>query len=293
MDTTHLRALLAALDTGSLSGAAARLGVPLSTLSRQVADLEREVGARLLERTGRGVRATPAGERFVARARASVAALELGLAEAREVDDGGRDAVRLSVAPDVSRVLMPGVLVDLARAFPDASVAVHAEVRRVSLLEERYDAAIRVGPLEPSELVASAIGKVSVCVCGPPQLRDTDLEALARNRWVRVTQVPTQVHGLLGTTPVSLTQSGNLTCATFSEAAEVAVALGCAVLLPSFVAAGFVRSGQLTRLLQDVSVPHVQMQVVRVPGRRGSAVVGALVERLRARLLEAEAALAR
>lgn len=83
VEVRHLRALVAVAEAGSFSGACARLHITQPALSRTIAQLEGRLGVRLLERTTRSVRATEAGERFIARAQKLLAGLSDAIAEAQ------------------------------------------------------------------------------------------------------------------------------------------------------------------------------------------------------------------
>lgn len=122
MDTSKITAFVAAVDAGSLSAGAARIGARLSTMSRRIADLETELQTKLLVRTGRGVRVTPMGERFLARARVILAELEAAAADLRGARDVPIARLRISVPPDLGLAVMPMVLAELSRRYPDLVV---------------------------------------------------------------------------------------------------------------------------------------------------------------------------
>jgi DNA-binding transcriptional LysR family regulator len=124
VELRHLRYFVAVAEEAHLGRAARRLHVAQSALSRQVQDLEREVGVALLERTPRGLRVAPAGRVFLDHARRALAEVEAGARAAREA--AGGDAVlrlappdwhsavrRVALAADAFRERMPGTLVDL------------------------------------------------------------------------------------------------------------------------------------------------------------------------------------
>ena len=162
MDTDVLRTFVAAADAGSLSVAARRRGAQLSTVSRQIRDLEDEVATPLFTRTGRGVRLTQAGERFVEHARQVLRQLDVAAAEARGHRRVELAQLRLSLPLELALRLLPAVLVGVRAAHPGVFLDVQTDARRVSLLEEDFDAAIRLGPLGDSELVARSLGTVSL-----------------------------------------------------------------------------------------------------------------------------------
>lgn len=148
MDTSKLTAFVAAADAGSLSRGAARIGARLSTMSRRIGDLETELATKLLVRTGRGVRVTPLGERFLVRARIVLTELEAAAADVRGAGDAPIARLRISVPPDIGFAVMPSVLSELSRRYPDLTIESRSDIRRVSIVEEEYDGAVRLGPLD-------------------------------------------------------------------------------------------------------------------------------------------------
>lgn len=292
MDTSKLAALVAAADAGSLSGAAKRLRRELSTVSRQVSDLESSLAAPLLIRTGRGVRPTPAGERYVERARSILQELDAAAAEARG-EPGVVTDLRLSVPVEIALQVMPGVVAELLRLHPSLHVDVRSEVRRVSLLEEEYDAAIRVGPLKSSDLLSRKLGAVSLVLCGTPEAarRTVSLAALRAAEMVLVAGTRTEMQGSLRGRKVRLETKGRCRVNTFTEAASLAAASTALVVLPGFTAAPWLRSQRLVRVLPDLALPRVDLHAVYRPHHRGSPVLRDLGALLTTELERAEEAL--
>ena len=153
----HLEAVeifVKVVATGSFSEAARVLGVSKSLVSRQVKALEDRLGARLINRTTRKIALTEAGEAFAARCAEALAGLEAAEAAVGQLQGEVRGTLRLSVPMSFGvRYLAPIIPAFLARHR-----GLHAEVsyadRRVDLIEEGYDLAVRVGELEDSTLIA-------------------------------------------------------------------------------------------------------------------------------------------
>ena len=163
-----MAALVAAVDAGSLAGAARRLNRSPASVTRAVAVLEARLGTRLLHRTTRSLSLTVAGERFVATCRqvlGELAAAERGAALDRE-DLGGPISV---TAPVLFGQMQVRPVLD---RFLDAHPGVRARLllldRVVNLVEEGVDLAVRLAHLPDSELVASRLGEVRRVVCASP-----------------------------------------------------------------------------------------------------------------------------
>ena len=99
MELRHLRYLVAIADEGSFSRAAVRLHVAQQALSRQIADLEHEIGARLFERHARGARLTARGAAFVEDARLTLAHTDRALIRLRGMSEEAQESVRVAYTP--------------------------------------------------------------------------------------------------------------------------------------------------------------------------------------------------
>ncbi len=124
MELRHLRYFLAVAAHCHFRNAADELLVSQPTLSQQIKDLERELGAALFERVGRGVRLTQAGEAFRDYARRALAVLEEGQAVLNEFDDLLRGCLTVGVVQTVSTYLIPKVVARFASAHPQINLKV-------------------------------------------------------------------------------------------------------------------------------------------------------------------------
>lgn len=273
MDTTKLAAFVAAAEAGSLSRAAQRLGAQLSTVSRQIADLEASLGAALLVRTGRGVRPTSAGERFLERARHVLRELDAAAVEVRGEAAPAMKELRLSAPPDLSSRVLPAVLAELAKRHAGLAIEARADTRRVSLLEESYDAVLRLGRLEPSDSIARPLGAISLIACAAPGSELPNLAALQAAEHVRVDGMRAEMPATYRGRPVRLRCEGRLRVATFSEAGEIAAHGARVVVLPSTSAAPLLAAGRLVPALPGVVLPSAELHLLRTPRHRNSAVL--------------------
>ena len=163
-----MRILLAAVDAGSLSAASRQLRVPLPTVSRRVAELEEHLGIRLLLRGTRKLALTDAGRAYVASCRRIVE----DVAEAERTAAGEFRAPQgelvISAPTVMGRTHVVPVVVDFLSAYPGIGMRVLFTDRKVNLLEEHVDLALRVGPLPDSSMVATRIGLIGEVVCASP-----------------------------------------------------------------------------------------------------------------------------
>jgi DNA-binding transcriptional LysR family regulator len=159
---------VAVASNGSFSAAARRLNRSPTAVTRAVADLEARLGVRLLNRTTRAVSLTDVGERFLGGARRVLA----DLAEIEQAAAGQGSAPRGELAVTApmlfGRLHVLPVVNEFLSAYPDVSARLLLLDRPVDLVEERLDAAIRIGPLADSSAIATRLGALRRVVVASP-----------------------------------------------------------------------------------------------------------------------------
>lgn len=163
-----MRVIVAVVDAGSLSAGSRHLGVPLQTVSRKVADLERHLGSNLLVRTSRNVQLTDAGRDYVDAARRILA--DVDEAERRASGEYLRPRGELTISMPVefgARYVMP-VALAFVEEFPVVTLNLVSTDRRVDMVEEHVDLAIRLGSLADSALYAVKVGEFRMLTCASP-----------------------------------------------------------------------------------------------------------------------------
>ncbi|WP_431273094.1 LysR family transcriptional regulator [Variovorax ureilyticus] len=160
--------LLAAVDTGSLSKASRKLGLPLATVSRKVADLEAHLKADLLIRSSRGLELTPSGRSYVAAARAILEQVsEAERTAAGEYTEPRGDLV-ITAPIMFGRMHALPVVTQFLATYPEVSAGLMLTDRVAHFLDDQVDVALRIGPLPDSRLVATRLGEVRHVVCASP-----------------------------------------------------------------------------------------------------------------------------
>ncbi|GAA2803048.1 LysR family transcriptional regulator [Saccharopolyspora taberi] len=133
MDTRLLRSFLAVVRTGGITAAAAELAYVQSTVTAHVQSLERQVGARLLDRSASGVVTTAAGERLAEHARRIVDLEDRMFAELADADRAPAGAVRLAAPESVCAYRLPPVFAAVAERFPDVRLSLRPAATRAAL----------------------------------------------------------------------------------------------------------------------------------------------------------------
>lgn len=156
------------VDLGSFSRAADRLDLSKATVTAHVASLENRLGIKLLNRTTRRLALTDDGTAYLDHVRRVLADVE----ETESMLTAGRTTprgiLRVDVPTAIGRQFVVPALPRFAAQYPDLRVVAILEDRRIDLLEEGVDAAVRIGPLADSSLVARRVYEANFVTCASP-----------------------------------------------------------------------------------------------------------------------------
>ena len=283
------------VELGSFARAAERLGLSTSAVSRQVADLEAHLDARLLNRTTRRISLTEAGQAFYERSVQLLADLEEAESSVRAAALVPRGHLKLTCGVTFGiRYLAPAVA-EFAERHPQLVFDLDLSDRAVDLVDEGFDLAIRIGPIGQQGLVSRRLGWTrTVCCASPAYLARSGAperpEDLARHECLTYTHVPVpntwrfespagDSHALR-ITPRHRANNGRMLV-------ELAVRGLGVVVEPDFIVAPEVRAGRLVRLLPGFELPRVPISAVYPSRRHLSAKVRAFVDFLAERFSRA------
>jgi DNA-binding transcriptional LysR family regulator len=159
---------VAVVEAGSLSGAARRLGAPLTTVSRRIGELEAHLKTPLFHRSTRSMRLTEVGRSYVAGCKRILE----GVDEIERAASGEYNAPKgeLIIAAPIAfgRLNVVPVVAAFLKAYPDIDVRLVLADRMADLFEDNVDLAVRIGELPDSSLMTKRVGEVRRIVCGSP-----------------------------------------------------------------------------------------------------------------------------
>ena len=157
------------VETKSFSEAARQLGVAKSAVSKQIIQLEKEVGVRLLNRTTRSLSLTEAGEIFYRHSAEIVNRTKIALSELREYQNQPTGTLRVSCPVSFGTQHLICVIKEVRALYPLLKIDLLLEDRIINMVEEGVDLAIRIGWLQESNLVAKKICETPVTVFASPE----------------------------------------------------------------------------------------------------------------------------
>jgi DNA-binding transcriptional LysR family regulator len=264
------------VDEGSFSRAADRVGVPKSTVSRRIAALETQLGERLLLRTTRKLTVTDFGHSVLDHAHQVLAEVEAAssLAQHRQVAPSGR--LRVSMPADFANEVLAGMLAEFIERHPAITLELDLSPRRVDLIGENFDLALRMGELpDDASLAARRLAVFSLGLYAAPaylQRRGTppEPEALMEHDALRLLSRSGEAQPWLLTRGEARWEGIPPARAT-ANAPELLMRLarlgaGITAVVHHF-AVSHVRSGELMPVLPDWTLPPTAAWAV-FPGRR-------------------------
>jgi len=244
MDLNALADFSLVATHGGLGKASRASGRSKATLSRRIADLEDQLGVRLIERHARGLRLTEAGQLLMSRTEGPLRDVAEAMTAAHEGPSAPRGRLRVAAPVLFAQLAMGRVCADFRVACPEVSVEVVAEDRLVDLVEEQFDVAIRPNPRPDSALVGRCFAKDRLVVVAAPSI------AAPRSR--RPVAVPGIVMTSFRGNPWSLDDGRRvleadpvLVLSSFLTVLDAAVAGAGVALLPQSIARHELASGAL------------------------------------------------
>ncbi|MDX5446380.1 MAG: LysR family transcriptional regulator [Zoogloeaceae bacterium] len=276
-----VRAYCAVVEFGTVSAAARLLGETKGSISRRVSRLEKRLGVGLLARTPRAVSPTEEGEAFFARARDSLRLLDDAVEAAHASRAEPRGHLRVTAPVDFGMDVLPPLLVRFRDLHPRITVEMLLDDASLDLAANRIDLALRATSGElpdmgyrATSLVAFSIDLYAspgyLAAHGEPQV-PADLQehilVAARASGAALSLNLTDRRGRRET----LTTRAAVRSSDFASALRLAVAGGGIAPIPAPVAAAWVRSGTLQRVLPDWHVANAKLFAISLGGRDAPA----------------------
>jgi DNA-binding transcriptional LysR family regulator len=288
-----LQAFLAVARDQSFTKAAAKLGITASALSHTIRTLEERLGVRLLARTTRNVAPTEAGERFMRAIAPLFDQIALEVDALGELRDKPRGNIRVTCTDDQIELCLRPKLNEFLKSYPDITLELYVDYGFTNVVEERFDAGIRLGEAISKDMIAVRIGPDwRLAVVGSPDYFDRHPEPktphdLTKHPCVNIRHRPSgSIYAWefkKDNKAFTVKVEGQLVFNSIMHVLNAAldgIGLG---YLPEELAAPYIADGRLKMILEDWC-PYFQGYHLYYPNRRqATPAFTALVEALRYR----------
>ena len=289
MDLNEILVFARVVHAGSFTAAARELGMPKSTVSRKVSELEERLGSRLLQRTTRKLSLTDVGRTYYDYSARIVGELEEAERAVSSLQATPRGLLRVTAPVNVA--FLGPIVSDYLKRYPEVRLDLFCTGRHVDLVEERFDLGIRAGTLADSTLIARGLGIVSwILVAAPAYLkkrgRPRSPDDLKKHDCllfgVGIESAGVRLENGDKSLPVAL--APRLMVSDMDVLHAVASAgLGIA-LLPAYRCGDDLRAKRLERVLGDWNAPSTPVHVVYPSVRHVSPKVKSFVDHLQERM---------
>jgi DNA-binding transcriptional LysR family regulator len=286
LDLNALRMFEKVARLKSFTAAARALGLPKSNVSRAIARLEDDLGARLFQRTTRDVALTLTGQALLERSTDIIADLSEALAYVRGLAGQPRGLLKISAGMGFGVNVLSEQLPEFLRLYPDIQIGLDLESRSADLVTEAVDVAVRMGPLPDSGMVAVKLGEMRRYLCAAPA-------------YLERRGTPSSLDDVVGHDTIDMPgPDGRTRPWTFSRGGETVrieprprlsvnealaihrlVGSGAGLgVLSGYICAPQIIDGRLVHLFPDWSPPAVEVSLVFPSRRELSPVVRAFVD---------------
>lgn len=286
MDTlTSMRVFANVVEAGSFSGAADRLDMSRAMASKYVINLEDHLGTRLLNRTTRRLSLTESGTAYYERCVQIISDVQEAEQAAGQLTGTPRGTIKITMPVAYGLHRLGPVIADYVRLYPEVKLEISLNDRRLDLVEEGFDLAIRIGTLPESGLIARKLGVDRTVVCASPAY-------LQRHG---VPEVPADLarHSCLGYTYTSSGDEWRLRSAEMDAAIRIAGSIkanngdmlrlaalnGAGVIFqPLFIVQDDLHAGRLVQILGDYTSKDLGIYAVYPSRKHLSAKVRTFVD---------------
>jgi DNA-binding transcriptional LysR family regulator len=165
---SSMRMYVAVVDGGSFASAADKLDISRAMVSKQIQKLEEHLGTRLLNRTTRRLSLTETGREFYERSTQIMNDVEEAEQVAGQMTRTPQGVLRVTIPLSYGQHRLATIIGDYTHAYPQVQLDISLSDRKVDLIEDGFDLAVRIGALPQSDLIARKIGGVRSIVCASP-----------------------------------------------------------------------------------------------------------------------------
>lgn len=248
-----MRTFITVVNEGAFSRAAERLQMSPQLVSKYVSQLEQHLGVRLLNRTTRKVHLTEAGTGYFQRASQVLDDIDELEKQLGNMQDEARGLLRISAPVSFATRHMAQLLCDFQHAHPAVGIDLQLNDRKVDIVEEGFDIALRIGHLKSSSLIARRIVPVRLVICASPAYlaehgTPASLEELQQHRYLRYSYIDSEDE-LHNTLLAGRHRHADLISNNGDVLVQSAIAGAGIAIQPTFICGQAIADGQLQVIL--------------------------------------------
>lgn len=265
-----MRAFTNVVNEGSFTKAALKLDLSNQLVSKYVSQLEAHLGIRLLNRTTRKVRLTEAGERCFQQASLILENVQDMEGYVDELQGSATGVLRISAPVSFATRHMPKLIQSFRRKYPRIQIDLQLNDRKVDVVDEGFDLALRIGHLKSSSLIARKITPIRLVICASPSYlkqhgtpktpQDLIPEHYLRYSYMEYSETNTPLFNALKT--AQRLQAAPLTCNNGEILASAAAAGEGYAMQPTFIVGKALKEGKLLTILNAFEPQAVALYAV-------------------------------
>lgn len=283
---TDISVFVQVVESGSFTAAAERLSLSKSVISKYVTRLEDRLGARLLNRTTRRLSLTEVGRTFYERSERGLQELAEAELEVSRLQGEPRGTLRINAPMSFGVLHIAPVMPGFLRRYPELSVDVNFDDRKVDVIEGGFDVSVRISELGDSSLVARRLGPCRHAVVASTAYLEQHGVPRTPGDLARHNVITYQYQesarewefGLPGEKPVSVSVHGSIQMNN-SLALREAVFNGAGIMrAPTFVVGEDIRTGKLQQVLTNYTLPELSIYAVFAQRKHLSPKIRAFID---------------
>lgn len=282
-DLNEMAIFVHVVDAGSFTGAARNLGLPKSTVSRKITQLEERLGVRLIQRTTRSLRLTDTGNAYYNHCSRILSEIEEANIAVTQMQTTPTGTLRITAPVLFGATVLSSLVAEFIEQHPQLNVDLVLSDQPLDLVQEGIDVAFRIGQLEDSSLIGRYLGDVRSVLCAGTEYAQTHglpehPDDLAQHRLISASQW-TQWN-LIGpdNDDVTLNVKPRLQTNDFASMFALALAGAGIAPLPTVIAAPSLHSGDLVPVLKDYPFEASPIHALYPSNRHLSAKVRSFVD---------------
>ena len=165
---SNIQLFVNVVEEGSFSAVARSMEVTPSAVSRQISQLEKELGARLFQRTTRKQSLTEAGDIYFQHAKRLVDDIEVAKLAVKKLADKPAGRLQITAEADFALTFIEPILPEFLQLYPEIQICINMNSAQLDLIDESLDLALRIGHLDNSSLTARKLGDSQSVICASP-----------------------------------------------------------------------------------------------------------------------------